>query len=164
MNEDQNNLADFNRRDFLKGGSLATAMALLGGVPLFAEAPTETPAETKSGAKVKIAVIGLGAWGREILSALGKAAQADVAAICDNYQASLNRGAKEAPAAKPASDFKAILDNKDITAVIVATPTHQHKEIVLTALKAGKHVYCEAPLAHTVEDAREIAAAAKAKP
>ena len=46
--------------------------------------------------------------------------------------------------------------------MIIATPTHQHKEIALDALKAGKHVYCEAPLAHTIEDARAIAQAAKA--
>src|SRR5205814_7639359 len=58
--------------------------------------------------------------------------------------------------------YKTILDNKDIKAVIVATPTHKHKEIVLAALKAGKHVYCEAPMANAIEDAREIALAAKA--
>src|SRR5439155_11669434 len=51
---------------------------------------------------------------------------------------------------------------KEIKAVVVVTPTHKHKEIVLAALKAGKHVYCEAPLAGTIEDAREIALAAKA--
>ena len=54
-----------------------------------------------------------------------------------------------------------MLDNKAISAVIVATPTHLHKQIVLDALQAGKHVYCEAPLAHTVEDARAIAKAAR---
>ena len=59
-------------------------------------------------------------------------------------------------------DYKTILDNKDIKAVVIATPTHQHKDIALAALKAGKHVYCEAPLANTIEDAREIALAAKA--
>ena len=47
-------------------------------------------------------------------------------------------------------------------AVIVATPSHRHKEIVLAALQAGKHVYCEAPLASSIEDARAIAQAAKA--
>jgi predicted dehydrogenase len=49
---------------------------------------------------------------------------------------------------------------KDVQAVIVATPTHLHKDIVADCLAAGKHVYCEAPLAHTIEDARAIAAAA----
>jgi predicted dehydrogenase len=58
-------------------------------------------------------------------------------------------------------EYRQILDDKNIHAVIVATPTHQHKDIVLQALQAGKHVYCEAPLAHTVEDARTIARAAR---
>src|SRR6185295_19305559 len=87
---------------------------------------------------------------------------AETVAICDTYPAMLSRGAKDAPKAIQTKDYKTILDNKDINAVIVATPTHLHKEIVLAALKAGKHVYCEAPLAHTIEDAREIALAAKA--
>src|SRR5207248_7909027 len=86
------------------------------------------------------------------------------AAICDSYPAMLSRGAKDAPKATQTKDYKTILENKEINAVIVATPTHLHKEIVLAALKAGKHVYCEAPLAHTIEDAREIALAAKAAP
>src|SRR5438132_750377 len=83
-------------------------------------------------------------------------------ATCDTYPASLKRIASDAPGAAQTPDYKTILDNKDIKAVVVATPTHQHKDIVLAALKAGKHVYCEAPLATTVEDAKAIAAAAKA--
>jgi predicted dehydrogenase len=61
-------------------------------------------------------------------------------------------------------DYKALLGDKSIDAVVVATPTHLHKEIAVEALKAGKHVYCEVPLAHTLEDARAIALAAKAAP
>ncbi|MEY2465505.1 MAG: hypothetical protein QOD03_26, partial [Verrucomicrobiota bacterium] len=154
---------EFNRRDFLKGGSAATLMTLLGGVPLFAETVPETSGEKKSdGPKIKCAVIGLGVWGREIISTLGRLPQADIAAICDTYPASLRRSGNNAPGATRTDDYKTILDNKEIKIVIIATPTHQHKEIVLAALKAGKHVYCEAPLANTVEDAREIALAAKA--
>jgi len=158
---------ELNRRDFLKGGSLAAMMTMLGGVPLLAE-PAPGPAAESNTArpKVKCAVIGLGAWGREILDNLGLVlkddlAEAEIAAICDSYPASLRRGATKAPSAAQTADYKTILDNKDIKAVIVATPTHLHKEIVLAALQAGKHVYCEAPLAHTIEDAREIARAAK---
>jgi predicted dehydrogenase len=51
-----------------------------------------------------------------------------------------------------------------VQAVVIATATHQHKEIVLSAIDAGKHVYCEAPLAHTIEEARAIALAAKNAP
>jgi predicted dehydrogenase len=109
-----------------------------------------------------VAVIGLGAWGREIVNTLARLEQADIAAICDTYPAALKRIASAAPGAAQTEDYKTILDNKDIQAVIIATPTSTHKEIALAALKAGKYVYCEAPLANTIEDAREIALAAKA--
>jgi predicted dehydrogenase len=164
MNEHENNLQDFNRRDFLKSGSLATLMTMLGGVELIAQT-NNAPAETKpAGPKTKVALIGLGAWGREILNTLTRLPQAEVVAICDTYPASVRRAAGNAPGALQTEDYKTILANKDIKTVIVATATYQHKDIVLEAIKAGKHVYCEAPLAGSIDDARAIAAAAKANP
>jgi predicted dehydrogenase len=164
MNENESEALGYNRRDFLRGGSVATLMTMLGGVELFAQTNAAPAGETKSApvVKMKVAVIGLGAWGREIINTLARVPQADVAAICDTYPASLKRTASAAPGAVQTADYKTILDDKDIKAVIVATPTFQHKEVVLAALKAGKHVYCEAPLAGSIEDAREIALAAKA--
>jgi predicted dehydrogenase len=159
MNE--SNSLDFNRRDFLKNGSVATLMTMLGGVELFAERSVAVEPD-KADAKLKVGVIGLGTWGREILNTLALVKQADVATVCDTYAASLRRGASLAPKATQTEDYKTILANKDIKAVVVATPTHQHKEIVLAALKAGKHVYCEAPIASTIDDAKAIAMAAKA--
>ncbi|MCK6500835.1 MAG: Gfo/Idh/MocA family oxidoreductase, partial [Nitrospira sp.] len=154
---------DFNRRDFLKGSSAATLIAMLGGTPLVAPSVLgqDKAAATQSGVPLKVAVIGCGAWGREILNTLARLPSAEVVAVCDSYQAMLRRAKEPAPKAEALTDYKAILDNKDIPAVIIATPSHQHKDIVIAALKAGKHVYCEAPLAHTIEDARAIAAAAK---
>jgi predicted dehydrogenase len=165
MNENETEAlgSSYNRRDFLKGGSLATVMAMLGGVELIAQTnePASTPAAAPK-AKIKVGVIGLGTRGREIINTLALQDQADIAAICDTYPAALKRIASAAPAATQTEDYKTILANKDIPAVIIATPTGTHKEIALAALKAGKHVYCEAPLANTIEDAREIALAAKA--
>lgn len=163
MNQTEIQTPDFNRRDFLKRGSVATLMAMLGGVELVAQ--TNAPVETKPvGPKIKVGVIGLGAWGREILNTLARIPQADIAVICDTYAASVRRGASIAPGAKQAEDYKTILADKEIKAVVVATPTHQHKEVALALLGADKHVYCEAPLAGTLEDARAIALAAKAAP
>jgi len=163
MNENETNALDFNRRDFLRSGSVATLMTMLGGVELLAETSGAPGGESKSpDAKLKVAVIGIGSWGREILNTLAIVPQAEVAAVCDTYPASVRRAASLAPKAAQTEDYKTILENKDIKAVVVATPTHQHKDIVLAALKAGKHVYCEAPLACTIDDARAIAAGAKA--
>jgi len=165
----QTESSGYNRRDFLKGSSFATLMTMLGGVQLFAQATPEPPAETKAPPKkLKVGIIGLGTWGREILDQLGRLAgdekvlvQPEVAAICDNYPAMVRRSSRKVPEAAKVEDYKAILENKDIKAVIIATPTHLHKDIAVAALQAGKHVYCEMPLAHTMEDARAIALAAK---
>jgi len=162
MSELQTNGPDFNRRDFLKGSSFATLMTMLGGVPLFAQPAAEQKNEIKlEKRKVKVALIGLGPWGRDILDQLGRLDQADIVALCDSYAPIMRRSASKAPKAVQVTDYKAILDSKDIQAVIIATPSHQHKEIALAALAAGKHVYCEAPLANTIEDAKAIALAAK---
>ena len=163
MSENESDALGYNRRDFLKGGSAATLMTMLGGVELLAQTNAAPEGATKiTPVKVKVALIGLGTWGREILNTLGRQPQADVAAICDTYKPFLKRCASAAPAAAQTEDYKTILENKEIKAVIIATPTEQHKAIAIAALKAGKHVYCEAPLANTIEDARGIALAAKA--
>ncbi len=163
MNSLEMNEAGFNRRDFLKGGSAATLLTLMGGVPLLADpAPVQPGVLPKFVTKVKVGLIGLGPWGREILDQLGRIEQAEIVAICDNYPAMLRRSARKAPeSAAKVADYQAILDNKEVQAVIVATGSHQHKEIAIAALKAGKHVYCEAPLAASIEDAKAIALAAK---
>ena len=166
MTQDSPN--DFNRRDFLKGTSIAALMAMMGGVELRAQ--EAKPANTNdipltvipAGPTVNYGIIGLGPRGREIAGELGKLPNAPVVALCDTYATSLRRGGELAPKAQKFDDYTKLLENKDVKAVVIATPTHQHKTIVLDSLKAGKHVYCEAPLAHTIDEARQIAAAAKA--
>ncbi|HWD20406.1 MAG TPA: Gfo/Idh/MocA family oxidoreductase [Verrucomicrobiae bacterium] len=166
MNKNENS-SDFDRRDFIKNSSLAALMAMMGGTEL--KAQTSAPStggtvytEIPVGPTVKFGVIGLGEWGREILKTLALLPNAPVVALCDTYHASLQRSAKEAPKAEKFEDYQKLLASKDVEAVVIATPTHLHKQIVLDALAAGKHVYCEAPLATTVADAKAIAAAAKA--
>jgi predicted dehydrogenase len=87
---------------------------------------------------------------------------ARIAAVCDAYAPALKKAAEIAPAAGAFADARALFEAADVEAVVVATPTHRHRDLVLAALQAGKHVYCEAPLAASVEDARAIATAALA--
>jgi predicted dehydrogenase len=166
-----NDSSDLNRRNFLKGGSAATFMMLMGGVPI--HAAEEKPAGDKGADEthykgeappLKFGVIGCGLWAREMLKTLAVMPNAHVVALCDTYGPYLKRASDLAPKAQKFNDCAKLLEEKDVQAVIVATPSHQHKDIVLAALKAGKHVYCEAPLATTIEDARAIAQAAKAHP
>jgi predicted dehydrogenase len=168
MSENESGKAslDLNRREFIRNTSLSSLMVMMGGTLLQAEdAKKEEPKDTgysTVGAPVACAVIGCGAWGREIIQTLALLKNAPVVAICDTYKAYLNRAKEFVPHAALEEDYQKVLAMKEVQAVIVATPTHLHKEIVIAALQAGKHVYCEAPLANTIEDARAIAQAAKA--
>lgn len=156
---------DFNRRDFLKNSSLATIMTVFGGVELLAQAD-DKPAEVPAGSKVRVGLIGCGAWGREVLKTLGRLTMVkdEVVAICDTFAPAMKKCSADAPGAKLVADYKELLADKTIQAVIIATPTHLHRDIAIAAIQAGKHVYCEVPLAHTIEDARDIARAAVAAP
>ncbi|MGV3724560.1 MAG: Gfo/Idh/MocA family oxidoreductase [Actinomycetota bacterium] len=160
---------DLSRRNFLRGATVGAlgAAFLMDNVAANAQAEKATPAaaDQLTGAPVNIAVIGLGPRGREILAALAKVGPvAQVTTLCDKFSTPIfnKRAAAVTPKAKLVTDHKAVLADKTIQAVFIATPTHQHKQIALDAIAAGKHVYCEAPLAHTVEEARAIATAAKA--
>ncbi len=146
-----------DRRDFLKGAAAGAVILLTADKLLAADEPAPAPV----GPAVKIGVIGLGQWGKDLVSTLSKMPSAQVAAVCDTYEAYVKRAAKIAPNAAAFDDYRKMLEDKSIEAVVVATPTHMHKEIVLAAIQAGKHIYCEAPLASSIEDARAIAQAGK---
>ncbi len=153
---------NLTRRNFLKMGSLTPLMGYSEAVDLrdkaaYAAAHKHAPADEQ----VNCALIGYGDWGREIAQTLGRLPEANLMAICDTYDVMLKRAQRASPDASRHADYREILDNPDIQAVIVATPTHLHRDIVIDALDAGKNVYCEAPIASTIEDARAIAKAAE---
>jgi predicted dehydrogenase len=170
--------APLKRRDLLTrgGGVLLAATGLfggLGGAPyVYAEeiepvqqGPTAGVVEEKAAGPatpVNVAVIGLGEQGRALLTSLSYVPGAVVAYVCDTYAGAHKKALELHPKAKAVTEYKQVLDDKAVQAVFVATPTHLHKQIVLDALAAGKHVFCEAPLAASVEDAKAIAQAGKA--
>ena len=149
-----------SRRGFVGGAAAAAGLLSAMGEEVFA-ARAEAQPSASPPAPVNCAVIGVGRQGRELLAGLARVPGANVVAVCDTYQPLLTRAKEAAPKAALVPDYRLLLSRTDVSAVFVATPSHKHKDIVLAALQAGKHVYCEAPLAHTIEDARAIAAAAK---
>ncbi len=173
----QNERSDFNRRDFVRAGSVAAFFAAMGGVPLTAQetakaepqgnptlpVPKADPnyVEKPPGPPVNIGIIGVGAQGREILTQLNKLPNAPVVALCDTYKPAFRRGAEGAPKARQYAEAKELIADPAVQAVVIATPTHQHRALAEAAMASGKHVYLEAPIAHTLEDARAIAAAGK---
>lgn len=154
--------ARLNRRNFLKKGSLLVGLS--GAVEIRPEQPARRPQAGTPGAEeqLSVAIIGFGQWGREIASTLGRMPEARLVAVCDSYDVMLKRAKRSVPEATTHGDYREVLDNPDVQAVFIATPTHLHREIAVAALEAGKHVYCEAPMAASIEDARAIAKAAQA--
>ena len=147
-----------DRRDFIKIGT-GTASAIL----LSSQAAAGYFASVRPDADpVPTAVIGCGRQGRLIMGELGKFPFVKMTAVCDVVEGRLKSARRRARGAKTYTDYRELLDKeKDLEAVVNATPTHLHADIATACLEQGKHVYCEAPMATTIEDCRKIAAAAK---
>jgi predicted dehydrogenase len=128
-----------NRRTFLM--STGTAMA--------------------AGDKVRVGTIGAGGRG-QLLTSEFKEIGAEMAAVCDVYQPNLQAGlGKASTGARGHADYRRMLDDKTLDAVIVSTPDHWHARMVIDAVQAGKDVYVEKPLAHTIPEAFDIVAAVR---
>ncbi|MBT5847410.1 MAG: Gfo/Idh/MocA family oxidoreductase, partial [Verrucomicrobiales bacterium] len=159
---------DVNRRNFIAAGSSLAAMAAM--MQAFEARAEESGDESTarrtddSTPPIRMGLIGYGPHGREIARNLAQLPSAPLVAISDNYGPMLRRSKREHPKAKGYEKFQDLLVDKNVEGVIIATAPHEHKAIVLAALKAGKHVYCEAPLGHTLADARAIAKAAADNP
>ena len=147
-------MSDPSRRSFLKGASAGVAAAIALEPELYAHPP-------RFSAPIRVGLVGAGRQGRAILGELAQFEDVEVIGICDKIEGRLKSGQRRTPGAQALADWRALLELPKLDAVVVATPTHAHREIALAALAAGKHVYCEAPLAHTIEDARAIAQAAR---
>ena len=112
--------------------------------------------------RIRFASIGTGTRGCELLQASLAVPGIECVAICDLYdsrhEAAQEAVQKQVPATR---HYKEILDRKDVDAVIVAVPDHQHRRIVVDACASGKDVYCEKPMSHTVEDGFAMAEAVR---
>src|SRR5688572_25311534 len=93
-----------------------------------------------AGDRVVVGVIGCGRQGRSDLQGFLKQPDVIVAALCDVYEPNLELAARMVPAAERVRDFRRILDNKDIDAVLVASPDHWHPLLTILACRAGKDV------------------------
>jgi predicted dehydrogenase len=137
-----------NRRSFiLAGGSMVVAQA----------APSD---------QVTLGLIGAGGRGSLVMSTFQKDPALRIGAICDVYEPNLERGlsaAKKVTGNSPKAyrNYKQLLADKDIQAVLIATPEHWHAQMVLDAIAAGKDVYVEKPLCRTPEEGVALVEAEK---
>lgn len=110
--------------------------------------------------RLDVGVIGVGGRGGSNLDAV---AGENIVALCDVDSGTLGGAAARFPAAARFSDYRAMLADAKLDAVVISTPDHHHAPATVRALRRGLHVYCEKPLTHTVEEARLVAKLAAEK-
>jgi len=109
----------------------------------------------------KVAVIGFGMWGRNIVRNFYNLKVLDI--VCDLDDESLKTVREQFPGVRTTKDFNEIINDKSITAVAVVTPSHTHFKIVKAMLEAGKNVYVEKPISTVAEEARVLTQVAEEK-
>ncbi|WP_296635326.1 Gfo/Idh/MocA family oxidoreductase [Polaribacter sp.] len=147
------------RRNFLKKAGIAsagmlTANSVFGNISKLNFSPNNI---------INLGVIGTGQRGTGLTSIINKIEDINVIAASDVIPFRLQNGiAKSNTKTKGYQNYKALLDNKDIDAVIIATPFNTHSKIAIDALDAGKHVYCEKTLAKGYEGIQQLVNKTKA--
>ena len=143
-----------SRRQFIGGAALASAGFMIVPSHVLGQGGSKPPSQ-----KLNIAGIGVGGQGGHDISQM---TDENIVALCDVDTAHAGGTFRRYPDAKIYKDYRTMLaEQKDIDAVVIATPDHQHAIIAMAAIKMGKHVYCEKPLTHTVWEARQLAQAAR---
>ncbi len=143
-----------SRRQFMGGAAIASAAFMVLPSRVLGRAGFKPPSE-----KLNLAGIGIGGQGGHDI---GQMLSENIVALCDVDWAHGAGMFRRFPDAKKYKDYRKMLEEqKDIDAVVVATPDHQHAIASLTAMKLGKHVYCEKPLTHTVWEARQMRSVAR---
>jgi predicted dehydrogenase len=145
----------WTRRDFIRVGTGAAATGAAAKFTLLEPSTLwASPKPVAASDRVRFASIGTGVRGCELLQASLHVPFAECVAACDLYD-SRHTAAQESvknPTLPTTRNYKEILDRKDVDAVIIAVPDHSHGHIFEDACAAGKDVYCEKPMSHTVED------------
>jgi predicted dehydrogenase len=134
---------DNNRRTFLKTVAGATALSqqrILG-----------------ANDRIRVAGIGTGGRCRYLLSQLAKVGGAEIVAVCDAYEPRRAEAREKlAPGAREYLDYRQVLEQKDIDAVFIGAPDHWHVPMAVDAVRAGKDVYVEKPVSHTIEEGERL--------
>ncbi len=118
---------------------------------------------TAGSAKVRVACVGAGYWGKNLVRNFATAEGAELAVVCDADEAVQARMRREYPAARVHGDWDSVLADPGVDAVVIATPGSTHARLAGEALAAGKDVFVEKPMAPTVAEARALCADADAR-
>lgn len=138
------------RRHFLEAAGAAAAAAAF-PVPLFAQ---------RGPARVRLGFVGFGQRGVQLARAARGLPGVEITAVADLYEGRRARAAEVAgEKAFTTGEVRRVIESKDVDAVVIATPDHWHAPLALLAADAGKDVYCEAPLTHSLQEEPALAKA-----
>ena len=144
------------RRAFL-GKSAAVGLGALAAPAVFSSANRVLGANDK----FIMGLVGAGGRGRNVMKkhiAFG----VEFPMVCEVFEPRVQLGLQDAsPGAKPYGDYRQVLDSKDIHAVLIASPEHQHAPMLKAAVAAGKDAYCEKPMSHSIEEGLEMVQAVR---
>ena len=157
MRKSQTPASTFNRRKFLRGATAGTALFYVAPRTFLSAAQ-----QISANEKINIAGIGVGGQGGADVGAVAAEGH-NIVALCDVDTKYAGKTFAKYPDAKQFKDYRVMLDKmgKEIDAVVIGTPDHTHAVIAMEAMKRGKHVYCEKPLAHNIQEIRKLMAAAR---
>lgn len=162
MTQSRQTGSEFNRRQFL-GSSARNAAGVAAGMFSLGIAAGRSASPNE---ELRIGMIGVGQQGRELAGELSQMSGVRVTAICDvdvHALAAMQHELHDHAGHRPAivTDHEQLLTNRDIDAIVVATPDHWHAKMTIASCRAGKDVYLEQPVSHTVLEGREILQAAQ---
>jgi predicted dehydrogenase len=163
MNVDQFLKHEVNRRQFLGSSAKNAAGVAVGMVGLAAAGASLKAAPSE---RVRVATIGVRNQGKVLATGLASLGDVEVVALCDvdeSLRSAAMRALPETVGRAPRweSDFRRILDDRSIDAVVIATPDHWHAPMTILACDAGKDVYVEKPVSHNVREGLQMVAAAR---
>lgn len=150
----------YSRRKFLASGGKAA----IGATAVWQSAPAILSAASPNSI-IGVGCIGLGTRGGDLINGVTPVEGVKVVAVCDVYKPHLQKGAERSrnPEVKAFVDYRELLANKDVDAIVIGTPDHWHRPITVDAVKAGKDVYCEKGWGLSVEEVAEMRRVIKEK-
>jgi predicted dehydrogenase len=152
-----------SRRQFLQAGAGAVGAALAAKKIRLEAEPLGAPArQAPASDRVRFGMVGVGMQGSGLLGRAIALPGVECAAACDLYDGRHARAREIAGAnLRTTRRYQELLADKDIDCIVAAVPDHWHRKIVVDAVSAGKDIYCEKPMSHSVDDGRAMVAAAK---
>ena len=154
-----------SRRDFIKAAG-ATAAGVMAGSLLGSTQSFAAPRVIGANDRINIGIIGIGGMGGGHLNMLKNMQQdqnIQIVGVCDVWDKRLEhaRNALHLPHTYAYKDYRKMLEREDIDEIVIGTPDHWHAPIAIAAMESGKHVYCEKPMTHTLDEAMAMWKTAK---